>query len=146
MLLVDGCSAAYIVAFLHTGLQLGMEERRLTFANALRLPDGRSTTVDWPLGAAILQAARGSVHSLDPQQSLAPIPHIPDEPNRLAAAAPPCLMVLLLAALVVRWLHRVPAVKRMLRRRAGGTVALAAFEQCTALTEPVANRRASKPG
>ena len=122
-----------------------MEERRLTFANALRLPDGRSTTVDWPLGAAILQAARGSVYSLDPQQSLAPV-HLPDEPNRLAAPAPACLMVLLLAAFVVRWLHRVPAVKRMLRRRAGGTVALAAFEQCTALTEPVANRRASKPG
>ena len=119
-----------------------MDERRLTFANALRLPDGRSTTVDWPLGAAILQAARGSVYSLDPQQSLAPVAHIPDEPNRLAAAAPACLM----AAFVVRWLHRVPAVKRMLRRRAGGTVALAAFEQCTALTEPVANRRASKPG
>ena len=134
------------MAFLHTGLQLGMEERRLTFTNALRLSDGRSIIVDWPLGAAVLQAARGSVYSLDPQQSLAPVPHIPDEPTRLAAAAPACMMVLLLAAFVVRWLHRVPALKRMLRRRAGGTVALAAFEQCTALAEPVANRRASKPG
>ncbi len=44
------CSAAYIVALLHDGFKLGMQERRLRFTNYVEDPQGNSMDIDWTLG------------------------------------------------------------------------------------------------
>lgn len=44
------CSAAYIVALLHDGFKLGMQERRLRFTNYVQDPQGNLMDVDWTLG------------------------------------------------------------------------------------------------
>lgn len=47
---VCACSAAYIVALLHDGFKLGMQERRLRFTNYVQDPQGNLMDVDWTLG------------------------------------------------------------------------------------------------
>ena len=51
------CSAAYIVALLHDGFKLGMQERRLRFSNYVQDPQGNLMDVDWTLGEPALRCA-----------------------------------------------------------------------------------------
>ena len=50
---VCACSAAYIVALLHDGFKLGMQERRLRFTNYVQDPQGNLMDVDWTLGTPL---------------------------------------------------------------------------------------------
>jgi hypothetical protein len=44
------CSAAYIVALLHDGFGVGMEDRSIAFAGGVRSPEGIELGLDWTLG------------------------------------------------------------------------------------------------
>ncbi len=46
------CSAAYIVALLHDGFGVGMEDRSIAFAGGVRSPEGIELGLDWTLGDA----------------------------------------------------------------------------------------------
>lgn len=46
-------TAAYTVIFMQEVLSVGVDERRVHFANSLVLDDRRRVHLDWPLGAAL---------------------------------------------------------------------------------------------
>ncbi|KAK9818195.1 hypothetical protein WJX72_008615 [[Myrmecia] bisecta] len=53
-------SAAYIVALLHDGFGLGMDERQLHFTNSVTDRRGLQVDIDWTTGAAVVAAALAS--------------------------------------------------------------------------------------
>eukprot|EP00884_Botryococcus_braunii_P020664 jgi/Botrbrau1/7281/Bobra.0318s0018.1 len=47
--------AAYIVALLHDGFGVGMEDRQIAYTGKVQSPEGVEISLDWTLGAAVMQ-------------------------------------------------------------------------------------------
>ncbi|KAL3136987.1 hypothetical protein ABBQ32_006584 [Trebouxia sp. C0010 RCD-2024] len=145
-------SAAYIVALLHDGFKLGMHERRLRFTNYVEDPQGRSTDIDWTLGAVVVQAALAQASSADRHSFLQPYDHALHTGRGSAFEHSLAFLVLVgfMAALAVRLVASSEWLRRMLRKHAGGTQALMFFEKCVDYFSDSGQsrspRRTSKPG
>ncbi|DBB04521.1 TPA: Golgi apyrase [Trebouxia sp. C0004] len=144
-------SAAYIVALLHDGFKLGMQERRLRFTNYVEDPQGNSMDIDWTLGAVVVQTALMQSPASDRRSFLQPYDHSLHSRNSFCEhSLAVVLLVGFVAALAVRLAGRSRWLRRMLRKHAGGTQALVMFERCldcfTECGQSKSPRRASKPG
>ncbi|KAA6427188.1 MAG: hypothetical protein FRX49_02945 [Trebouxia sp. A1-2] len=144
-------SAAYIVALLHDGFKLGMQERRLRFTNYVEDPQGNSMDIDWTLGAVVVQTALMQSPASDRRSFLQPYDHSLNSGSSFCEhSLAVVLLVGFVAALAVRLAGRSRWLRRMLRKHAGGTQALVIFERCldylTECGQSKSPRRASKPG
>lgn len=115
-------TAAYTVVFLQQALSLGLDDRRVLFANSLALGGQQRVHLDWPLGAALQflvgadAAAEDSAREVDDGgAAVLPMPGgdpAPSTPWEIRAVAFWLLMVALLMV-TLTWVRCVCSAARL---------------------------------